>query len=86
MQLRRPDFTGGANRPSLIEAQHNYRQTAASDPRFVANVRPAGAAEPVDPDWRPFDPARDRISERETGTGDRPTDQVGVTAHYYWRT
>jgi hypothetical protein len=75
VQLHRPDDAGGANRPSLIEAQRNYRQTGASDPRLVAKARPPGTIGPIDPHWRPFDPARDG-----------PTDQNDAAGPYYWRT
>lgn len=35
VQLRSPDFAGGANRPSLIEAQAAFAEIGAIDPRLV---------------------------------------------------
>ena len=41
VQLRWPDHAGGANRPSLIEAQRLYRDVGAMERRFTGNVRDA---------------------------------------------
>ena len=45
VQLRWPDFAGGANRPSLIDAQKNVSRLGAVEKRLVQYVRPAKAAE-----------------------------------------
>ena len=40
VQTINPNFEGGANVPSLIQARANYEQYGASDPGSVPNVRP----------------------------------------------
>jgi hypothetical protein len=82
VQLRRPDMAGGANGPSLIEAQRNFQRTGASDERLVEHVRPARASEAVDPRWRAFDPDLDRVEERSPGDDIGPTHRHD---NYYWR-
>ena len=83
IQLRWPDYGGGANHPSLIGAQENYRRSGASDPRLVAHVRPAEASEPLDPDWRPFD--ADRVEDRVSGVDYGKTYADDRAIYYYWR-
>ena len=85
VQLRWPDFGGGANGPSLIEAQENYRRVGASDPTRVVRVRPATASEPMDSSWRPFEHGRDVIEKRVSGTDDGKTYAEDRTVYYYWR-
>jgi len=70
-QLADPFFAGGANRPSLYEAQQTF---------LALGVR---AIDP-DPGWRPFDPALDNVPpielrQREVAT---PDDRTKL---YYWR-
>jgi hypothetical protein len=40
VQGRDPSFAGGANKPSLNEAQHNFRAYGVSEARFRSYVRP----------------------------------------------
>lgn len=85
VQLRWPDMGGGANHPSLIEAQHSFRRTGASDPRLLVHVRPAVASEPLDADWRPFDAGRDRLEVWVSGVDYGSTYADDLTLYYYWR-
>ena len=39
VQFADPTYRGGANSPSLIEAQANFRSFGASDPQFLDSVR-----------------------------------------------
>lgn len=39
VQRRSPDYSGGANRPSLLEAKANFRKYGASEERFQKYVR-----------------------------------------------
>lgn len=80
IQLRWPDYAGGANKPSLIESQANFRQHGAMEPRFVDNVRPPADDEPLDPGWRPIDLRFDRFERG--GFGGWPSD---LTVLYWWR-
>jgi hypothetical protein len=84
-QLRWPDLGGGANSASLIEAQETYRRIGASDERFVAHVRAATSAEPMDSSWRPFDLSCDNVEDRVSGTDYGVTYSHDQTAYYYWR-
>jgi hypothetical protein len=53
VQLLDPAFPGGANEPSLIECQKNFRRIGACEERLVALVRPPEAEEKLDQEWRP---------------------------------
>lgn len=80
MQLRRPDYPGGANSPSLIDSQRNFAKFGAMEPGFVGNVRAATDDEPLDPGWRPVDVDRDvRTPVQDAGWPD------DLTVLYYWR-
>ena len=85
VQLRWPDYGGGANHPSLIGAQDNYLRTGASDPRLLAHVRLAEVSEPLDPSWRPFDVDRDLVEVRVSGVDYGNTYDDDRTIYYYWR-
>jgi hypothetical protein len=78
VQLRWPDSPGGANRPSLREAQGNVARYGAVEERFASAVRPAGVA--ADPGWRPL--ASDDDVEPTGTAGPWPVDR---TTLYYWR-
>lgn len=84
VQLRFPDFAGGPNAPSLIEAQRNFAQCGASDPRSVSSVRRPAAEDIRDPGWRPVDPQRDlfKMERRQDGTREWPAEYSRL---YYWR-
>jgi hypothetical protein len=40
VQFKDPDYTGGANRPSLRQAKANFKAFGASETRFLDKVRP----------------------------------------------
>ncbi|WP_037885880.1 CPCC family cysteine-rich protein [Streptomyces sp. NRRL S-646] len=82
IQLRWPDYSGGANRPSLIEAQENYEAFGACAERSVEHVRPPEDDEPMDPSWRPIDPERDRFEPGGIQLAAWPNDR---TVLYWWR-
>jgi Cysteine-rich CPCC len=84
VQLRWPNFSGGANRPSLIDAQKNVSRLGAVEERLLPYVRPATEAEPMHPSWRPFDAARDVIEERRSGFDYGMTYADDGTTYYYW--
>ena len=83
VQTRWPDYTGGANKPSLIECQRNYQTFGAKQARVIKHVRPAAENEPIDAGWYPLGPASLGCFEP---IGDSPepwpTDR---TALYWWR-
>jgi hypothetical protein len=82
VQLRWPDWAGGANRPSLIEGQANVKTFGACEERFVAQVRPPRADEPLDPQWRLIDPDRDQFESVGEQQAPWPDDR---TVLYWWR-
>jgi hypothetical protein len=51
VQADDPDFAGGANIPSLRQAQVNFQACGACEARLLKNVRPPRADEPVDASW-----------------------------------
>jgi hypothetical protein len=84
VQLRFPDFAGGANKPSLMEAQRNFAEFGASEIRRLRRVRRPTQEDVRDLDWRPVDPRRDlfKALDRHDGTDDWPTEDTRL---YYWR-
>ncbi len=86
VQLRFPDYAGGANRPSLMEAQRNFAEFGASEVRRLGRVRSPTEEDIRDPDWRPVDPLRDLFKnlDRGDGTDDWPR-STERTRLYYWR-
>ncbi|MFB9413942.1 CPCC family cysteine-rich protein [Dactylosporangium matsuzakiense] len=82
IQLRWPDWYGGANRPCLIEAQQNFRRFAACDERSRRHTRPALNDEPLESAWRPIDPDRDRFEPHNVALAPWPDDR---TLLYWWR-
>jgi hypothetical protein len=83
VQLRWPDMAGGANHPSLLEAQRTYGALGAIEARLVEHTRPPLDDEPVEAGWRPIDPSVDTF-EPWDGEGHRrwPDD---MTTLYWWR-
>ncbi|WP_250008050.1 CPCC family cysteine-rich protein [Actinoplanes sp. M2I2] len=82
LQLRWPDWAGGANRPCLIDAQRSYQQIGGCEERTRHLVRPPGDDEPADPAWRPIDLGRDRFEPRGVALAAWPAD---LTVLYWWR-
>jgi hypothetical protein len=82
-QLRFVDLGGGANRPSLIEAQKNYETFGCSERRFHANVRPPTADERRDSEWRVARSSdiEPRVRGKDYGSS-CPADPATL---YYWR-
>ncbi|MGE7386880.1 CPCC family cysteine-rich protein [Streptomyces sp. NPDC004126] len=63
VQFRRPFQPGGANQWSLAESQQNVLAYGACDQRGRRFVRPPADDEPLDPKWRPIDPATDLFED-----------------------
>ncbi|MFD2792956.1 CPCC family cysteine-rich protein [Promicromonospora vindobonensis] len=82
IQLRWPDWTGGANGPSLIEAQQLYAELGAMEPRFIRLVHEPTDDEPLDADWRAIDLTIDSFEPRDVI--ERPWPKDGTTL-YWWR-
>jgi len=82
VQLRWPDWPGGANKPSLLTAQQNFQRYGARDERAVEHVRPASDDEARDPNWRPIDPHLDTFEPMGVQFAAWPDDR---TVLYWWR-
>jgi hypothetical protein len=82
VQLRWPHYRGGANRPSLVEAQQNYRTFGVSEERFAGKVRPPKEAEQLDRDFRPIDAALDSFEDTAEQNEPWPEDRSLL---YWWR-
>jgi hypothetical protein len=84
IQLRFPKSAGGANKPSLMEAQRNFAEFGACEIRLLQHVRPLTPEDIRDPDWRPVDPLRDLFTalDRRDGNDDWPAERTRL---YYWR-
>lgn len=81
-QLRFVTYSGGANKPSLYEAQKNYRAFGASQQDLSGFVRHPNAEDQRDLGWRPVDLATDL---EMPGKGSSATYPDDPTALYYWR-
>ena len=78
-------MAGGANKPSLIEAQRNFAVLGASDRRFTDSVRAPNVQDERDSEWRPIeapDVAAFDSDVRFTGSPSYPSDSTQL---YYWR-
>jgi hypothetical protein len=75
-------MAGGANRPSLIDAQAAYAEHGAMEGRFVANVRAPRPDEPIEEGWRRIDLDRDSFEALDDRAAEWPDD---VTRLYWWR-
>ena len=79
-QLRWPDLAGGANVPSLRDAQRNFLRFGASEAGFSGDVRPPSPDEARASDWRPISDAD--VFEPFDENASWPAD---TTELYYWR-
>jgi cysteine-rich CPCC protein len=75
-------LAGGANQPSLIEAQRNFEAFGACELAALAHCRPPSADDARDPTWRAIDPTTDTFP---SWPPDGDVRQDGGTALYYWR-
>jgi hypothetical protein len=55
IQLKEPDYEGGANPMSLRQGQQNLLEFGACDREFLRNVRPPVKDEHRDENWKPID-------------------------------
>jgi len=81
VQLRWPAYTGGANKPSLVEAQQAFAAYGVKQERMLRHVRPPAADETRDPGWRPVT-AEDDFEPLDVTAADWPADR---TVLYLWR-
>jgi hypothetical protein len=74
---------GGANRPTLLEAQRSFLEIGACEASALGHVRTVSPADRRDPTWRPIDPVLDSFA----GWGSPARDRAPVHDDrlYYWR-
>ena len=82
VQLRWPDWSGGANKPSLVDAQQAFSELGACEARVVPFVRVPPAQERREPDWRPADLDNDGFESAGVQEAPWPAD---MTTLYWWR-
>lgn len=83
MQLLDPGYRGGANGPSLMECQANYRRSGACEERMVPYVRPPTESEEIDSEWRPV---QDRDVTQARSPKDLSDDEYQrLETWYYWK-
>ena len=80
VQLRYPEMGGGANKPSLIEAQKNYAALGVMEERFLGNIRKPLPTDKRDPEWLPIIVGKDNYEKEPSA--EWPAD---TTKLYYWR-
>jgi hypothetical protein len=76
-------LAGGANRPSLLEAQRAYAALGVCEARFSARVRRPGPRDRQDPTWRAIDLSLDSFAPWGSSDHDRPP--AIDERLYYWR-
>ena len=84
-QLRFPLQGGGANKPSLLEAQRAFQRIGAVEARLVSHVRAATPQDRREQGWRPVDPKRDDVEYAVRGMNYGSTYPDDETVLYYWR-
>ena len=82
IQLRWPNWKGGANRLSLIDAQRAFADLGAKEASKLRHVRLPGPADLRDEGWRPIDRAADSFEPSGEHTDPWPKDR---TTLYWWR-
>jgi hypothetical protein len=83
-QLRFVTSWGGANAPSLIEAQKNYLEFGAAEVRFRDQVRAPMPGDRRVEGWIPFDPSRHIVEDSVPGTDYSDSYPDDATVLYYW--
>jgi hypothetical protein len=82
VQLRWPGGWGGANKPSLIQAQRIFAESGVCEPRLLQYVRPATKDEPLESAWRPIDFSIDNFEPLGIQQAPWPHD---LSTLYWWR-
>lgn len=82
VQLRWPDYSGGANKPSLIRAQRTFAESGVCELRLLQYVRPATKDEPLESAWRPVDITVDNFEPLGIQQTPWPQD---LSILYWWR-
>lgn len=84
-QLRFPLMGGGANRPSLLQAQANYRAFGSCERGTLEHCRAPKSDEPVEEGWHPLDGTAHNAEAPTPSVDYNGTYPSDSTALYYWR-
>ena len=84
VQLRWPDFEGGANHPSLWQAQRNYETFGACDQAALAYVRSPRDEDVIEPGWRILTDA-DTVMAAPPLAAEPASWPSDLTELYWWR-
>lgn len=84
VQLAFPNLKGGANTPSLLECQANFRRFGVCESRFADHVRQPEAGDRRDPTWRPLDRSRDPMLDWESPDDHARWKHCAHDACLYW--
>lgn len=84
IQLRWPAYAGGANKPSLVDAQREYARIGVCEQRLHDAVRPAGPRDVQDEGFRPIDLEIDDFEPASAQAHEAPWPD-DPTALYWWR-
>jgi hypothetical protein len=86
-QLAHPHYAGGANRPSLVEAQQHFILCGACEKEVFPYVRMPLADEKKDKNWSPIDVNTEGVlffkRHWDETTGDQKTDSWGTSFYYF---
>ena len=83
VQILDPWFPGGANVPSLVDAQRSFRECGAMEKRFVPNVSGALPSDERDAEWRPV--VEDDRSFARAPRDLSEAEHAVLDVWYYWR-
>lgn len=81
-QLRNPWLAGGANKPSLIDAQRMFEELGVSSQSRLERATLPRDSDIRESNWRPFDPDQDWPPGRDMSGEPWPQDR---TVLYWWR-
>jgi len=83
VQLLNPWFAGGANQPSLIEAQANFARFAAFDDQGKQYIKGILPGDEKDPEWRPVTESDRVYVKKPRDIADQELNNLDIW--YYWK-
>ena len=83
MQILDPWYEGGANKPSLVQAQANFVACGAMESRFLVHVTGVQPGDVRDHEWRPAAEDDRRFTRVPVDLSDSEYDDLNVW--YYWK-
>lgn len=84
-QLRFVTMAGGANLPSLVDAQRNFATFGAAEQRLVEHARRPDPTELRDQEWRLIELTLDNVEVPQPGLDYGKSYPGDLSTLYYWR-